>query len=161
MVKSQSNLCIFCKRKLSVHTSVDALKASMYDIIQRAKIRKKFSDSGKRHDKALFGGFRKWFETTLNNIDGMNANVTEKLMGHRNDLRGVYYNPNIAVRFENFKKAIHELTIGEKFRLREENRNKDEKIKKLESKEHEIEKLKIRLDCIERLSEIVSVSKNS
>ena len=119
----------------------DALKASMYDIIQRAKIRKKFSDSGKRHDKALFGGFRKWFETTLNNNNDVNPNVTEKLMGHRNDLRGVYYNPNITVRFENFKKSIPELTIDEKFRLRLENESKEKKIQELQTDKKRIAEL--------------------
>ena len=111
----------------------DALKGSMYDIIQRAKIRKKLPDSGMRHEKAQFGGFRKWFETALNNLNDVNPNVTEKLMGHRNDLRGTYYNPDIRVRFENFKKAIPELTIDDSIRLEEEIKNKDDKIHDLET----------------------------
>jgi len=110
-----------------------ALKASMYDIIIRAGIRKKLPDSGMKHDKAQFGGFRKWFETALNNLNDINPNVTEKLMGHRNDLRGIYYNPDIRVRFENFKKAIPDLTIDDSERLKIKNRKLEEKDSHLNS----------------------------
>ena len=96
--------------------SEQSLKGLMWDIVYRAKLRKKLPDSGMKHPKALFGAFRKWYETTLNNINEVNANVTEKLMGHRNDLRRTYYNPNLQVRFENFKKAIPYLTISDKQR---------------------------------------------
>ena len=123
-----------------------ALKASMYDIIRRAGIRKKLPDSGMKHDKAQFGGFRKWFETALNNLNDVNPNVTEKLMGHRNDLRGTYYNPDIRVRFENFKKAIPDLTIDQEFRLRAEAKKKDEMIEKFEfESKNEIESVKRQL----------------
>ena len=59
----------------------------------------------KRHHKALYGAFRKWFETTLNNMNNFNPNITEKLMGHRNDLRGTYYNPDLLTRFNEFQKS--------------------------------------------------------
>ena len=121
--------------------SYEALKQSMYDIIQRAKIRKKLADSGMRHQKSMFNGFRKWFETTLNNINEINPNVTEKLMGHRNDLRATYYNPDIKVRFDNFKKAIPELTIGEELRLKLENESKEKKIQELESDKKRVAEL--------------------
>ncbi len=114
--------------------SQQALKGLMWDIVQRAKLRKKMPDSGMKHQKALFGAFRKWYETTLNNLNEVNANVTEKLMGHRNDLRGTYYNPNLEVRFENFKKAIPYLTISDKQR-------DAVKLKKLESKDDTIQEL--------------------
>lgn len=118
-----------------------ALKQSMYDIIQRAKLRKKLKDSGKRHQKALFGAFRKWFETTLNNLNDVNANVTEKLMGHRNDLRSVYYNPDIQERFKNFKLAIPDLTIDSTKRQQLEIKAKQVKIDELQIKNKEKQKL--------------------
>lgn len=123
--------------------SNQALKQSMWDIVQRAKLRKKMSDSGMKHQKALFGAFRKWYETTLNNLNEVNANVTEKLMGHRNDLRGTYYNPNLEVRFENFKKAIPYLTISDKQR-------DALKIQRLENKDDKIQQLEERIDRTER-----------
>ena len=136
----------------------DALKGSMYDIVQRAKIRKKLPDSGMRHEKAQFGGFRKWFETTLNNINDINPNVTEKLMGHRNDLRGTYYNPDIRVRFENFKKAIPELIIDESEKLRIENKNKQKKIQELESDKKRISELELKIENISELLKRVTQS---
>jgi len=63
--------------------------------------------------------------------------------------------------FEEYQKGIPDLVISESIRLREENRKKEEKIKKYEAKDLEIEKLKTRMECIERLSEIVSVSRKS
>jgi len=140
--------------------SYNALKASMQDIVKRAKIREEITHSNQRHQKALFGGFRKWFETTLNNVDGINPSITEKLMGHRNDLRKTYYNPNTSKRFAEFCKAIPSLTISETARqkatieklkskqdfydlmvskipqLQQAMRELDEKCKTLEKKSH-------------------------
>jgi len=123
-----------------------SLKHMMIKIQVKAKIRKRNSNPYFRHDKALFGGFRKWFETTMDNIIDVNPNVVEKLMGHRNDLRGTYYNPDIRVRFENFKKAIPELAINPEIRLREENKKKDKMIEKFEFEaKSEIESVKKQL----------------
>jgi len=139
--------------------SYEALKQSMYDIIQRAKIRKKLADSGMRHQKSMFNGFRKWFETTLNNINEINSNVTEKLMGHRNDLRGTYYNPDIKVRFENFEKAIPALTIDDKERLRIQNEVKQLEITELQMKERANEKLIDDLEILKLKVERIEQSK--
>ena len=105
----------------------------MRKILVKSKLQTTLERGEKRHHKALYGAYRKWFETILNNINNFNPNITEKLMGHRNDLRGTYYNPNLQTRFNEFKKAIPELIIDDSIRLEEQNRFKEERIKKLES----------------------------
>jgi len=94
----------------------NSLKQAMCDILAASQIRKALINSGEKHQKSMFNAFRKFFETTLNNITEVNSNITEKLMGHRNDLRGTYYNPTLEVRFETFKIAIPALTISDKNR---------------------------------------------
>jgi integrase len=93
--------------------SLKALRHMMVGIVEKSKIRSSMDKANGRFQKAIFGGFRKWFETTLNNNNAINANVTEKLMGHKRDLRGTYYNPDIQTRFENFSLAIPDLTIND------------------------------------------------
>ena len=62
-------------------------------------------------------------------------------MGHKNGLDGVYYNPTIEKRFEEFSKSINELTISneerekaENVRLRKENAEFGKGVTKLERK---------------------------
>ena len=122
--------------------SYGALKVSMYKMVDDSGIRTRFSSSNKRHGVALFGGFRKFFTTTLNNIREINPNITEKLLGHRNDLRGTYYNPDNDERYKNFSLAIANLTISDKSR--------DKLIiKKLVSEKEELESLRNRMNQIE------------
>ena len=122
--------------------SYGALKVSMYKMVDDAKIRTRFSSSNKRHGVALFGGFRKFFTTTLNNIREINPNITEKLLGHRNDLRGTYYNPDNDERYKNFSLAVANLTISDKSRDKMT-------IEKLESEKEQIDSLTARLKEIE------------
>lgn len=56
--------------------------------------------------------------------------------------------------FAEFKKAIPELTISEALQLKEQNKLKDEKIKKLETdKDRRIDELEKKFDNVERLLE--------
>lgn len=112
---------------------------TMTFVIKRAKIRAFLKKRGPRYEKQLFGGFRKWFETTLNNIDSINANVVEKLMGHANDLRGVYYNPAIEKRFSEFRKAIPDLTVLE-------DHKKDVELSKMRSEQRDKQFMQIQID---------------
>jgi len=122
--------------------SYGALKVSMYKMVDDSGIRTRFSSSNKRHGVALFGGFRKFFTTTLNNIREINPNITEKLLGHRNDLRGTYYNPDSDERYKNFKLAIPNLTISDKSRDKL-------KIEQLLTEKEELESLRNRMAQLE------------
>jgi len=108
-------------------------------------------------------GLRKRFDTVLKSNRTVNISLAERLMGHSKTipLDNSYFKPVIEQLFDEYQKAIPELIISEAERQKIIIENQKQKISKLEAKDLEIEKLKTRLDCIERLSEIVSVSKNS
>ncbi len=107
-------------------------------------------------------GLRKRFDTVLKSNRMVNISLAERLMGHSKTipLDNSYFKPAIEQLFDEYQKAIPELIISEAERQKIIIENQKQKISKLEAKDLEIEKLKTRLDCIERLSEIVSVSKN-
>jgi len=117
--------------------------------IERVKI-------GNRYDKALNTAFRKRFNTIMKTTDNVNINMAEKLMGHSVTipLDNTYLNALKDRLFLEFKKVIPKLTVDNSVRLQEENRFKEEQIKKLESEkdirmanlENVVEALTKRLD---------------
>ncbi len=130
-------------------------EVSLYTIIvpllKKAKIRSKLELGKARYSKATYGGFRKWFETTLLNMGGINPNIVEKLMGHKNDLRGTYYNPDLETRFKEFKKAIVNLTISDVLRQDIQLKQQREEIEKKTDLQSQISKL---TDKIKRLEDM-------
>jgi len=139
--------------------SVQSIDSMITITMKKAKIPR--IKSGNRYDLAVCGGFRKRFDTVMTRNPDISFNVVQRFLDHKVGLESHYFKPTKEEMFEEYQKGIPGLVISESIRLREENRSKDEKISKLEAKDLEIEKLKTRLDCIERLSEIVSASKNS
>ncbi len=108
--------------------------SSFAQLLSKAELRKIQKGNNKiRHSKRIFYGFRKRFNTILKDNKNVNANTAEKLMGHKNGLDGVYYNPSIEKRFEEFQKAMPQLIIDDSKRLIEEK-------KKLEQEKSELEK---------------------
>lgn len=125
--------------------------SSFAQLLNKAGIRKtQKGDNKTRHSKRIFYGFRKRYNTTLKNNININPNTAEKLMGHKNGLDGVYYNPTIEKRFEEFQKAIHELTIDESQRLIEEN-------KKLEVEKYNLEIDQEKISHLEKGVNIIGV----
>jgi len=93
--------------------NISTFYASFYQLTKKAGIRKPKQGRRDRHNKRLLYGFRKRFNTILKNNQNINSNTAEKLMGHKNGLDGVYYNPTLEKRFEEYKKAIPELTVDD------------------------------------------------
>jgi len=77
-------------------------------------------------------GFRKRFNTILK-VAGVNYSIAEKLMGHKTGLDSVYFKPTVEECFNEFRKAIPELSIDDAIRLEEEIKNKDDQIHDLET----------------------------
>ncbi len=74
--------------------------------------------------------------------NNVNANIVEKILGHKNGLDGVYFTPTMEECFAEFKKAIQSLTISDK--------NRDElKIKKLEGDQDQIKHMESVLEKME------------
>lgn len=100
--------------------------------------------NGKRYSVQLNHGFRKRYNTILKVISDVNANIAEKLLGHKNGLDGVYFVPTIEQLFTEFKKAIPELTIDGTERLKV-------RLDQAEKSNEELEKKADRIDELERI----------
>lgn len=81
-------------------------------VIKKVKLEKDRTTSCKdvRYDKATVHGMRKFCNTQLNKAK-LQANDIEKIMGHQNGLKGLYYDPDNKDLFDEYKAAIPYLTI--------------------------------------------------
>jgi len=64
-----------------------------------------------RYDVQADHGFRKRFNTILKMDNGVNYNMAEKLMGHRNGLDGVYFTPTLEELFTEFAKVMCKIEV--------------------------------------------------
>ena len=90
-------------------------------------------------------GMRKRFDTVLKSNRMVNISLAEKLMGHSKTipLDNSYFKPVIEQLFDEYQKAIPQLIIDDKYRLEEKLKQKDNQINELESKDQEIDMLKM------------------
>ena len=88
----------------------------------------------KRHPKAGFHAFRKYFNTCLVNAD-VNVTFKEMLMGHSVGLDDCYFKPSEKQLLAEYLKAVNELTVSPENRLKK-------RVTELESKQSEIDVLK-------------------
>ena len=100
------------------------------DIPELKRIKK-----GRRHDVQINHGFRKRMNTILKLESNVNSNITEKILGHKNGLDGVYLAPTRQECFKEFVKGISQLTISESERQKIT-------IKQLEDEKSELVQLK-------------------
>jgi len=125
--------------------SSNAIKAVMFRLIDVNShiIRKK---TGSNYDIQIDHGFRKRFNTIMKLENDVNANITEKILGHKNGLDGVYLCPTREECFTEFKKAILNLTIDPTERQNIELEQKQKTITELQAKENEINEMKKMID---------------
>jgi integrase len=90
---------------------------AIFMLLRKAGIKKEKVGKN-RYNISMAHGFRKFFNTQLNNAH-VDHNAIEKMMGHKNGLKGDYNDAEILDLFEEYKKAIPNLTLLEK------NRQKD------------------------------------
>jgi len=114
-------------------------KQAVFSIFSRcvAQTSIKRNTNGKRNDTQLMHGFRKRFNTIMKLENNVNANICEKILGHRNGLDGFYFVPTRQQCFSEFLKAIPQLTIDSVERQKIEISDKGKRIDELE-KEREL-----------------------
>jgi integrase len=123
-------------------TSISALNVIMNRILFKTELRQvnylTENSRYKRHSKAGFHAFRKYFNTCLASCD-VNLSIKECLMGHSASmgLDGSYFRPTEKQLLTEYLKAVNELTINEENRLRK-------KVETLESKQSEIDQMKLK-----------------
>lgn len=79
-------------------------------------VRKKLDPSAKHHAFKSSHGFRKFFQTTCEQVM-ISANV-ERLMGHHNGLKDSYYKPTQKEVLQDYKKVINSLTIQDENKIK-------------------------------------------
>ena len=142
------------------------IRQLMLPIIKNAKIDRKKVSGSSRYRIAEVHGLRKFFATALNRakievghmmIPAISQNDIEKMMGHKNGLKGLYYDPQDLSLFQEYKKAIPELTIGDIERVKEENLRLQEERTELEKMNLENSHLKSDVDSIKSEMEKMKV----
>jgi integrase len=118
----------------------NALKELVRSLVLKSGLRINQIKTGKRYNTQADHGFRKRFNTILKTTNSMNISLAEKMMGHSVTvaLDNVYLDPTIPQLFEEFKKAIHTLTVDDS------ERNKIEYIK-INQEKSKLEELHIKL----------------
>jgi integrase len=111
---------------MSIQNVYDVLKG-LYKLasIERTKV-------GFRYDKAITYGFRKRFNTILKLNNNVNSNIAEKLMAHKRGLDGAYLTPTREECFAEFEKAIKDLTVDDKERLKVQTEKQKQKLDEFE-----------------------------
>jgi len=98
--------------------------------------------TGTRYDIQIDHGYRKRFNTILKLKNEVNSNIAEKLMSHKRGLDGTYLTPTRKECFNEFCKAIFELTVS--------SAQRDQvKIVHLEKKADRVERLNRKMDELE------------
>ena len=106
----------------------------------------------KRHTKALFQGFRKFFNTTLANAN-VNVLVKELLLGHDINLDSSYYRPSEQTMLVEYAKAINDLTIDDAYKWK--SKYEQTKIDNETLQKHDIE-MKYMREETDRLNKVIS-----
>jgi len=149
----------FFHRANSNRITEAAIQAQIGNILKKSKIKR--VKRGARFDLAQDTGFRKRFNSILKSNPDISYAIAERLMDHRTNLEVHYLDTPKEKLYLEYRKSIPELVITESEKQKIIISQQNQKISKLEAKDLEIEKLKTRLDCIERLSEIVSIPRKS
>ena len=146
--------CVFTTVKKTntknVHMTDDNARFIMYDLIKQSGL-KRIKVSRTRYDKAVMYMFRKRFNTILKLDNDVNSNIAEKLMAHKKGLDGTYLQPTREECFEEFVKAVAELTVDPTERQRMEIELQKQEITELQKKQREIDDLKKRTEKMERV----------
>jgi len=102
------------------------------------------------YDKKATHALRKRFNTIVKMSDNCNVSLAERLMGHSQSVKldNSYFKPTIEQLFSEYLKALPELMVDEKYKLRIELEKKQEKINELTSAENKIKMLEEKMNQI-------------
>ena len=139
--------------------SLESIANMIKRILRISNLRGIKTDS--RYEVQQNHGFRKRFNTILKMNRNISPAVTEKLMGHKINLDGVYFVPEIDDLFGEFRKAIPELTVDIAKKQEMKITKLEQEKQELEAKNTEIAQLKkTQSEQIENQKIILDVLKN-
>lgn len=121
----------------------------MQRLVKRAGIIR--SKNGTRYDTQTNHGFRKRFNTILKTTDGMKLSLAEKMMGHSFviPLDDAYLTPSIEQLFDEYKKALLDLTVDDSARIKIEKEKLEQEKSLVHQQREENEKLLKRIEDLE------------
>ncbi len=147
-ITSESALFRPTRKKKQLHLKASTARDIVYKIIKRSGIKR--IKTGNRYDKAVIYMFRKRFNGKLKmDENNINSNIAEKLMAHNSKeikLDTNYLDVPLERLFEEFKKAILELTVSKEEKQKIEIKKKEDKITELEKKQDVIDDQQTQLD---------------
>ena len=113
---------------------------SISRIVSKCDFRKKTDG---RFDIMVCHGFRKRFATILKSNNEINLSISEKLLGHSTtvQLDNLYFKPTLEVLFDEYRKAIPDLSLDQSVKLKLELEKKNNQLSSLEVKDRRIEYL--------------------
>jgi len=111
-----------------------------------------------RFEIPIVYGMRKRWNTIVKSIPNINPHIVEKLFGHSTSipLDNHYFKPTLEVIFEEYQKAIPNLTIDETMRLKLELEQKNEELSSIESKDRTIEKMQDTISMLKMNLELIN-----
>jgi len=118
-------------------------------LIKKAGLRSLENKTGLRYNIQQDHGFRKRFNTIMKLNNSINHNLVEKMMGHKRGLDAVYFTPTVEELFNEFKKAIPELTIDDSERVNLAKKKLEQDKDVVEKQRIENEKLLSRLEEVQ------------
>jgi len=149
----------------------DIVRQIILTIVNYAKIDRVKIPGSARYEIAEVHGLRKFYDTALNrakvkyagkDLPAISSNDIEKLMGHRNNLKGLYYDPENMELFQEYKKAIPNLTIDSGMRKQELVKEKEVRIKELEKiKDQELYLANKKIDELQQKAEESELQKDA
>ena len=128
-------------RNKSKGITVNTIKVIVNTILVKSGIRTVDHTEYKRKEVPRSHGFRKFFTTQVVNSK-VNPEIREMLLGHKIGLASCYYRPTQDEMYEEYQKAIDNLTINEENRLRK-------KVKILEVEKSRLDQLEFSLKRLE------------
>jgi len=136
----------FTKRKQRDHMDDMGIRKIVENAIYNSGIER--VKTGATYDKATMKMFRKRFNGKLKMNNKVNSNIAEKLMAHKNGLDGIYLQPTREECFNEFVKAVPELTLNDIERVNAERLKLEEERTELEKMNRENLNLKSDMDWI-------------
>lgn len=134
-----------------------AIQSMVRRAVSRIGLRGIEEKTNGRYDTMMDHGFRKRWNTIVKNTDGMKIITAEKMMGHTIQsipLDKTYNIPEEEQLFQEFKKAIPELTVDPTEKQRIEIQNLEKEKSELERR---VEENELQWDEIERLRQSVDI----
>jgi len=133
------------------HLTLTGIESIIDNLMKHAGI-KRIKMNDKRYDLPVCNGFRNRFNTILKRNSDISYPIAEQFLDHKLRMEPSYLFPTREELFDEYKKAVPELTISNEWKLKIENKNKQKHIEKLESeKDIQLKDMQSQIDTVMKL----------